>query len=225
MCFCTDDLVVICSRSVRSSSLLRRKVESIARWDHSYYSGAEGSTFTFTCTVSDVALFDVVRIAKREFHINDVVVISDKAWLKPPFSTSGRYNLQYSTIDGAAIVTLTIRNVEDGDSGVYTCGLHDNLDSTQHAEMGVKVGCFDKHVHYRGPVINDCNLVTKTAKECQYACQQDLECTDFQLITEKFLDPGRHGQCCFKKDVVERLVDTRYHGLISGPKFCPDYVV
>jgi len=222
-------IVALCCTQISTdaikASFFRRRVESISRWDHSYYSGPEGSTFTLKCTVSAVGLFDIVRIAKRDLDSGEIIVISDKAWLKSPFSHSDRYSLDYSTIDADVVVTLTISNVEDGDSGDYTCGLHDNLDSTPNAEMVVKVGCFDKHVHYKGTVTNDCKLFTPTAHECQSACLDDAECTNFQLITEKFLDPERHGQCCFKKDIVGRLVNTRYRGLISGPQICPEYVI
>jgi len=225
MCYCTEDSVVICSRATRAARLYRRKQQSVSTWTQSKYVGAVGSNLTLSCIVTQVGLFDVVRISRRDIDTGDVVAVADRSLLKSPFSESGRYTVKYTNEDGVAVMILSITDAQDTDSGDYTCGVRDDKAITIDAEVEVKVGCFDRHVLYVGDNINDCELITDTATECQIACQKSADCTHFQMISGKFRDTKRHGQCCFKKGLIEKVVEENYHGLISGPATCPDVVV
>ena len=82
--------------------------------------------------------------------------------------------------------------------------------------------------------MNNCNIKTESAQECQATCQNQEGCLEFTWIgvaayDDEYPNMDNKHKCCHKGRLhsddsyqITGKKKTHFPGLISGPKFCGD---
>ena len=86
--------------------------------------------------------------------------------------------------------------------------------------------CLVTDADLSGNDLNSCGDDTDTPQKCQELCQETSACVQFTWISSTFGDGSRYKECCMKHmGSVPGLFPENVAGLISGPKFCGNFLV